>query len=66
MTHTETVRLDGGSIWQVSVNDGAVAEDQLLRAVLEDPAIIVTAFSRKKFELEEVFMEIVKGIDNDR
>ena len=66
VTHTETVRRDGRSILQVSVNDGAVAEDHLLRTVLEDPAIIVTAFSRKKYELEEVFMEIVRGNDNDR
>jgi hypothetical protein len=48
------------------VNDETAAEAELLRLVLEDKRIVVTEFSRKKYELEEVFMEIVKGGSNDR
>jgi ABC-2 type transport system ATP-binding protein len=66
VTHTQITPHKGGSTWQVSVSDEGMAEDRLLRAVLDDPAITVTEFSRKIYELEDVFMEIVKGSDNDR
>lgn len=51
---------------EISINDEAKAETNLLRTVLESPEIIVTEFTQKKYELEEVFMEIVKGDNNDR
>jgi ABC-2 type transport system ATP-binding protein len=66
VTHTSVSQNNGASIWQVSVSDEAAAETDLLRQVLADPATIVTEFSRKKYELEEVFMEIVKGDENGR
>ncbi len=47
--------------WHVSVEDENAAESGLLREVLVDPEVVVIDFSRKKYELEEVFMEIVKG-----
>jgi ABC-2 type transport system ATP-binding protein len=59
--HTRVSQRNGTSTWQVSVSDEAAAEVQLLRAVLSDPAVTLTEFSRKKYELEEVFLEIVKG-----
>jgi hypothetical protein len=54
---------NGTSSWQVCVNDEAAAESQLLRQVLEDEKIVITNFNRKKYELEEIFMEIVKGTE---
>ena len=45
--------------WQVSVSDEAAAENQLLRLMMEDSAVTVTEFGRKKYDLEEVFMSIV-------
>ncbi|MEW6503461.1 MAG: ABC transporter ATP-binding protein [Chloroflexota bacterium] len=63
---TSVSRHNGTSHWQISVSDEIAAEANLLRYVLADEAIIVTDFSRKKFELEEVFMEVVKGDDNGR
>jgi ABC-2 type transport system ATP-binding protein len=57
---------NGTSLWQVSVCDEAAAEKDLLRYLLADPAVTVAEFSRKKYELEEVFMEIVKGDENVR
>lgn len=65
VTHTSVSRVNGASLWQVSVSDEAVAEANLLRAVLADPTVTVTEFSRKKYELEEVFMDIVKGDGDD-
>ena len=65
VTHTSVLQSNGTSVWQVSVSDEAAAEADLLRQVLADPAATVTEFSRKKYELEEVFMDIVKGDGND-
>ena len=62
VTHTTVSQPDGTSIWQVSVSDEAAAEKDLLRHVLADAAATVTEFSRKKYELEEVFLDIVKGV----
>ncbi len=64
VTHTTVAQRNGTSLWQVSVSDEAAAEATLLRHVLADPAATVTEFGRKKYELEEVFMEIVKGDGN--
>ncbi len=50
---------NGSSVWQVSVADERTAEDQLLRLLLEDRTLTVTAFGRKQHDLEEVFMSMV-------
>lgn len=46
---------------QISVSDEAAAEDQLLRLVLADRQTAVTAFGRKKYNLEEIFLQMVDG-----
>lgn len=66
VTHTEVSQRNGSSVWQISVSDEAAAETTLLRHVLGDHSLTVTEFSRKKYELEEVFMEIVKGDGDGR
>jgi ABC-2 type transport system ATP-binding protein len=50
---------NGHTTWQVSVTDENAAEDQLLRLVMDDRALTVTEFGRKKYDLEEIFMSIV-------
>lgn len=57
----QATHKDGSTVWQISVSDDAAAEAGLLRHVLEDQRIMVIEFSRRKYELEEVFMEMVKG-----
>jgi ABC-2 type transport system ATP-binding protein len=57
-------RRNGANTWQIRVTDEATAEKELLRLVLSDPTVKVAEFHRKKFELEEVFMDIVKGDAN--
>ncbi len=66
VTNAKVASNNGTSVWQISVSDEAAAEKDLLRHVLADPALMVAQFNRKKYELEEVFMEIVKGDGNDR
>ncbi len=56
---------DGLNLWQVGVSDEAAAEQQLLRMVLEDPAITVTQFGRKTSNLEDVFLNLVEGSEKN-
>jgi len=52
--HTETTL-------QISVTEEAAAETHLLRLVLADKDTAVTAFGRKKYNLEEIFLQMVDG-----
>jgi ABC-2 type transport system ATP-binding protein len=52
---------NGTTPLQVGVSDAQAAEARLLRLVLEDPAVTVTAFGRKRHNLEEIFLEVVEG-----
>jgi ABC-2 type transport system ATP-binding protein len=47
--------------WEIGVTDDQAAEAQLLGHVLDGEALTVVEFSRKKVELEEVFLSIVEG-----
>ena len=51
--------------WQVSVSDAEAAENELLKLVVNGPTI-VTAFRRKEYELEDIFMQVVQGGDDER
>jgi ABC-2 type transport system ATP-binding protein len=55
------VAHNGFVTWEISVTDDQAAEAQLLGHVLAGEALTVVEFSRKKFELEEIFMSIVEG-----
>jgi ABC-2 type transport system ATP-binding protein len=46
---------------QITVCDEDVAEAQLLRLVLANEQTTVTEFGRKRFNLEEIFMQMVDG-----
>lgn len=66
VTHSTVTQYNDTSQWQISVSDEAAAEDTLLNYVMANSSATVVNFSRKKYELEEIFMEIVKGDDNVR
>jgi ABC-2 type transport system ATP-binding protein len=51
------------SIWQVSITDPVLAEQQLLKLLVNEP-VIVSEFRRKQYELEDVFMQVVEGGQN--
>lgn len=65
VTDTTVMQENGASRWQIHVSEAGIAERNLLRYVLADQCVIVTEFNRKKYRLEEVFMDIVKGDGND-
>jgi len=56
---------NGKTTWQVHTADEKAAEKELLRFILSNSEIQVTEFSRKEYELEEVFLAIVKGDADD-
>ncbi len=56
----------GRSRWLVRVTDAEAAESRLLRLLLADELCTVTAFNRRKYELEEVFMNLVEENGNGR
>ncbi len=51
----------GAVTWHIGVSDEAAAERELLRHILQDPRATVIAFDRRRYELEEVFVNLVKG-----
>lgn len=71
VTGVHEVARNGSVTWEISVTDEQAAEAQLLGQVLAGeapggPALTVVEFSRKKFELEEIFMNIVEGGQDGR
>ncbi|MFW9918148.1 MAG: ABC transporter ATP-binding protein [Candidatus Thorarchaeota archaeon] len=61
----QTTKLNGRTQWLVSVNDDVMAEDELLRVILEDKSLSVCEFGIKKYELEEIFLKLVEDKRND-
>ncbi|MCD1295541.1 ABC transporter ATP-binding protein [Methanocella sp. CWC-04] len=59
-----TVSSNGSTSINVTVTDDSIAEDRLLRLVLEDKSVQVKEFGKKRYELEEIFMNIVGGKNN--
>ncbi len=57
---------NGYVTWEISVTDDGAAEAQLLGYVLAGEALTVVEFSRKKLELEEVFLSMVEGGNDGR
>jgi len=57
---------NGTSLLRVSVNDEQAAESELLRLILSDESVIVSEFGRQRYDLEEVFLNIVEGGRNGR
>ena len=57
---------DQGSATQmlVTVTDEKAAQAQLLRLLMADEKLIITNYGRKKYELEEIFLNIVEGEQN--
>lgn len=62
----EVVAQNGMTRWQIEVNDETAAEQQLFRLLAQDEGVVVREYGRKKFELEEIFMQLVEGDNDDR
>ena len=52
------------TVWMVSVSDPDMAEQELARLILQDRGVRMREFRPRKFELEEVFMNIVGGSEH--
>jgi ABC-2 type transport system ATP-binding protein len=65
VTQIRQTEQNGQAAYLVSVNDESAAETELLRHALADPSVTVTHFSRRKYELEQVFMDLVQGYSHD-
>jgi ABC-2 type transport system ATP-binding protein len=62
----DTSAENGQAHWHVSVTDPDTAEDQLLRLVLDDRSVRVAAFGQRRYDLEEVFLNLVEGNGHGR
>jgi ABC-2 type transport system ATP-binding protein len=60
------VHRDHRTTLQVAVTDEEAAEDDLLKLALCDGEATVTEFGPRKYELEDIFVEIVEGSNNGR
>jgi ABC-2 type transport system ATP-binding protein len=61
VSDTTTSAVNGSIVAVVSVSDERAAEAGLLRSVLAVDDVVVTAFGRRQFNLEDVFLQLVKG-----
>jgi len=52
---------NGQTVWQVSVSDDEAARACLFKIVACDESLVVSAFGRKAYDLEDVFMRLVEG-----
>jgi ABC-2 type transport system ATP-binding protein len=62
---TETP-VNGYTSWSVRVTDETAAENNLLRMILSEPAASVVEFGRQKYNLEDVFLNIVEGANHGK
>ena len=60
----ETIDQNGLTQWQIEVTDETAAENHLFRLLAQTGGVAVMAYGRKKYELEEIFMQLIEG-DND-
>jgi ABC-2 type transport system ATP-binding protein len=61
VTAVQVEQSDGRANWLVTVSDANVAEDQLLGLAMSEPGVKVTSFGQSKYDLEDVFMNLVGG-----
>jgi ABC-2 type transport system ATP-binding protein len=50
--------------WQIKVTDDNLAEEQLLRLILENEKVKVLDYRLKQYELEEIFLQVLEEDEN--
>jgi ABC-2 type transport system ATP-binding protein len=65
VTDIHSQSRNGATKWTVVVSDASAARAQLLRLLQAEEQVVVTSFGRKEYELEDVFVGIVEGMDDD-
>ncbi len=66
VTHIETMSKNGSVTWRIAVSDPDVAEAQLVPLALGSGGVTVCEFGRNHWNLEDVFMNIVKESNHER
>jgi ABC-2 type transport system ATP-binding protein len=66
VTNIETVSKNGSVTWRIAVSDPDVAEAQLVPLALSGGGVTVCEFGRNHWNLEDVFMNIVKESNHGR
>ncbi len=61
VSNTTMKSKNGVSLLAVSVSNEVAAESEMLQVLLADGSIRITEFGRQKYDLEEVFLNIVEG-----
>jgi len=56
---------NGATTWTIPVTDAEAAKAELLGLLQADGGVVVTGFGRKEYELEDIFVSIVEGTQND-
>jgi ABC-2 type transport system ATP-binding protein len=56
----ETAQPQGARL-EIAVSDDEAAEAKLLRTILGDDSVRVRSFGRRRFQLEDVFMNLIEG-----
>ncbi len=65
VTGIQTRTHNDATIWTVGVSDETAAEEQLLRLILDQDSLIVKEFRPREYALEDVFLKIVEGGNDD-
>ena len=63
---TEAAPANGYISWNIRVTDEAAAENNLVRLVLTEPGATVLEFERQTYNLEDIFLKIVEGVNNGK
>lgn len=61
ITGVQAEPSNGQTLWQISVSDANMAEEQLLKLAMSAPGVRVTDFGQSKVELEDIFLNLVGG-----
>lgn len=57
---------EGGSTWLVNVSDDDAAETNLMRVISSDEHVTISEFGKKAMNLEEAFIGLVEGDNDDK
>ena len=60
ITNIESQEKREQTKWQITVSDDNLAEENLLRLILAEGNVRVTDYRIKKYELEEIFLQVVE------
>jgi len=63
--YVNVANVNGHQAWEVSIVDESM-DDQLLRLVMSVPSVRVKGFTRRQHDLEDVFMDMVNGVEQGK